>query len=97
MEQQLRNNLLNLQAAFSEATGFSASKIGKLAMRDTRFFGRIQTHSFTVRTYDFLVTWFSKNWPEDARWPHAIDRPSEVHLADSLRQMDDAHLGRFLP
>ena len=74
MEKQLRRNLTKCAIVYAVHHGYSINRVGHLAARDGTFFDRIQTKSFTIRTYDRVMTWFDRNWPETLAWPTGIPR-----------------------
>ena len=86
MEETLRTHLLELARLYTEASGVSASAVGRLALNDNTVFSRLEAAKigFGVRTYDKLVRWFSLNWPEGAAWPDDIARPSASSRADEV-------------
>lgn len=76
MEQKLRSDLISVADRFSEATGYSRGQISKYALADNTFFDRLDSGAgFTIRTYDRLVAWCHKNWPEGVRWPKEVAAP----------------------
>lgn len=83
MEETLRLQLLDLADRFARATGSTLPTIGKQALNDNTFFGRLANPklSFNVRTYDRVVKWFSERWPGDAEWPASILRPATERVA----------------
>lgn len=79
MEETLRKNLIDLAASYSSATGASCASIGQFSLNDNTFFSRIQAgKGFTIGTFDRVVAWFSKNWPDDCAWPDGVERPASA-------------------
>lgn len=80
MENELRDNLLRCARAYAEARKLQLSTLGKLAVRDARFFTNLEgdATTFTARKYDEVIGWFSDQWPPDAEWPEGIARPTEA-------------------
>jgi hypothetical protein len=80
MEDTLRTHLLDLTRAFGEATKASPATIGKRALNDNTVLARIAAGDmgFNIRTYDRLVRWFARNWPEDTDWPEDVQRPALI-------------------
>jgi hypothetical protein len=76
MEVTLRENLSALKARYTEKVAVPDYKIGIMSANDGWFFKRIETTSFTVRTYDKVVNWFDANWPAGHPWPRQVPRPS---------------------
>lgn len=79
MEETLRQNLLDLAAAFEAGAAVTAPTIGKRALNDNTFYARLESGAgFNIKTYDRLVGWFSENWPDDLEWPASIERPARM-------------------
>lgn len=75
-EATLKQILFDLAEAYTAATEVSAATIGKRALNDNTFFARVaEGATFTAKTFDKLVQWFSENWPEGAVWPSNVERP----------------------
>lgn len=82
MEQTLRQHLLDLGAAYCAETGYASKTVAQKACGDFRFFERVQSGaSFTVKTYDRALQFFSDNWPRRMPWPDAIERPAPIEPA----------------
>lgn len=77
MENDLRLILLQMANSFAEADGCGLSMVSRRCRNDSGFFSRIRDpqKSFTVRTFDEVMRWFSVNWPEGAEWPEFVPRP----------------------
>jgi hypothetical protein len=76
MELQLNANLQNTARAYAAASGLAMTTIGMRSARDARFFDRLADgKGFTVKTYDLVMNWFSRNWPDATPWPEGIPRP----------------------
>ena len=77
METELAHHLLSLGTAYGSARGLEETTVGRLAASDGKFFSRIREgKTFTAKKYDEVVLWFDANWPDTARWPSRISRPS---------------------
>ncbi|GLI23458.1 hypothetical protein GGQ86_003007 [Xanthobacter flavus] len=73
MEHELRAHLRACAEAYATATGRKLTTVAKLAAGDWRFFDRIADgKTFTARTYDEIMRWFSTNWPEGTPWPRNV-------------------------
>jgi hypothetical protein len=85
MESNLRQTLISLAVNFAGFEGCALSTVSRRCRNDSGFFHRLSdpTKSFTVRTFDEVVQWFSKNWPVESEWPSGVDRPA-VSAAGSL-------------
>jgi hypothetical protein len=80
LEKQTKGHLRSLAEAFAKATGMARSTISRKAFRDPGLLDRIvrrKRGSFTVRTYDRGVAWFSANWPAGLGWPDEVPRPEQ--------------------
>lgn len=79
-QQRLARDLLTLAQAYSAATGNQLSTVGKKTMLlKHSFFPDIAAGAlpdFKVQTFDRVVAWFDKEWPNEAIWPKGISRPS---------------------
>lgn len=77
MEAELRQTLRIVAGAFAEADGCALSTVSRRCRNDSGFFHRLadSSKSFTARTFDEVMQWFSANWPEGSAWPEVIARP----------------------
>ena len=65
------------------ATAYAASQtkelttVGRFAANDGSFFERISDpeKTFTAKTYDRIVGWFSDQWPDGTPWHDGVPRP----------------------
>lgn len=71
MENELRSHLLAIAALYASSAKCALSTVSRRCRNDSSFFERIAdpTKSFTVKTYDEVITWFDENWPEGAAKP----------------------------
>lgn len=78
MEAQLRETLRTLSTVFAQASDCALSTVSRRCRNDSGFFHRLAdpSKSFTVRTFDEVMQWFSDNWPTHAAWPATISRPA---------------------
>jgi hypothetical protein len=88
LEPILRENLLVLARAFAKARDVKLITVGRLAHGDPPFFERLEKleGSFTVRKYDEVVSWFDKNWPEDAERPSIIVSVQKIFTTPARRR-----------
>ncbi|WP_426238141.1 hypothetical protein [Pararhizobium sp. DWP1-1-3] len=86
MEKVLRQSLLNTAAVYARASGCAISTVSRRVKNNAAFFKDIgdPTKSFTARTYDEVMRWFAKNWPEGK------ERPFE--LLKWIRESDERRL-----
>jgi len=77
MESTLRQSLITVAQAFASGEGCALSTVSRRCRNDSGFFHRLsdENKSFTARTFDEVMQWFSDNWPDDSDWPAAISRP----------------------
>lgn len=77
MEAELRRSLRAVANAFAEANGCALSTVSRRCRNDSGFFHRLAdpSKSFTARTFDEVMQWFSTNWPDGSEWPGVIARP----------------------
>lgn len=76
MESELKEKLSMLAVEFARVSGRKPGGIWAEAAKDGRFMDRIESgQSFTVRTFDRAVQWFSDNWPDGGVWPDCVARP----------------------
>lgn len=71
-------DMIEQAKTYSEHTGRALSTIGSYAVRDGKFFDRLQSGGgCTLKTAGRLLSWFSDNWPSDLEWPRSIPRPQK--------------------
>lgn len=84
MQTELASHLATLADAYAEAKSFKLTTLGRKAAGDWRFFEKLSDpeRTFTVRTYDEVVRWFSVQWPTELKWPDGVPRPADKsHLS----------------
>ncbi|MBX9455877.1 MAG: hypothetical protein KL863_07530 [Rhizobium sp.] len=71
MENELRSVLVNLAKLYADAVHCGLSTVSRRAKNDAAFFKRIgqKENTFTLRTYDEVMTWFASNWPTGRQIP----------------------------
>jgi hypothetical protein len=92
MENELRSNLLAVATAFAAAERCGLSTVSRRCRNDSGFFHRLfdESKSFTARTFDEVMRWFSDNWPDGADWPLSVCRPSALTIPSSGNTSDHA-------
>jgi hypothetical protein len=76
METELKENLRALARAYVASRPYEPTTLWARAANDARFMERLDSgKTFTIRTYDRTVQWFSDHWPEGAAWPKSVVRP----------------------
>lgn len=97
MEYELRQKLLATAAAYGRAFDIGLSSVARRCRNDSGFFRRIAdpSKSFTARTFDEVMQWFSDNWPVNAAWPALVARPGSVNAPKTPSPDSTAdHIGR---
>jgi hypothetical protein len=78
MEHELTRNLELLLAAYRQHVDRATATIARQCAGDGDFFARLKRGGgLTVRTYDRVVAWFARHWPDDAVWPTKVNKPGE--------------------
>ena len=62
-EKQIRTALIQRIDAFIKVTGLTKSSVGKEAVGDPAFVGRLFGGNFTVTTYGRVMKFLDDNWP----------------------------------
>lgn len=76
------SDLVKQAKTYSAHTGKTLSTISSYAVRDGKFFDRLERGGgCTLRTAERLILWFSDNWPDDLEWPSGVPRPSNDQRA----------------
>lgn len=84
MENELKDGLAALGAEFSRVTGRKVSGVWASAAKDARFMERLESgQTFTMKTFDRAVQWFSDNWPDGACWPECVKRPARTPATEA--------------
>jgi hypothetical protein len=78
MENELRSSMMVVASAFATAEDCALSTVSRRCRNDSAFFRRIADirKSFTARTFDEVMQWFSDHWPVGTDWPATVPRPS---------------------
>lgn len=79
-EQICKDKLLACAEAYAAQKNIKLTTLGRLVTNDSPFFSRLRDDrgSFTVRKYDEVLKWFSRNWPDDVDWPEGVERPAAM-------------------
>lgn len=74
MEAELRNILLSTARAYAAVEDCGITTVARRVKNNAGFFKGIAdpTKSFTARTYDEVMRWFAKNWPEGKERPFEL-------------------------
>ena len=77
-EQDCKEKLLACAEAYAAQKNIKLTTLGRLVTNDSPFFARLRDDrgSFTVRKYDEVLQWFSRNWPNETEWPESVERPA---------------------
>jgi hypothetical protein len=77
-----RDKLLTIFDGYCAATGTSESRVSTIVLNGGHRALSIRNGgSFTVRTYERALRWFSAHWPADAAWPAEVERPEPTEEA----------------
>ncbi len=77
-----QQTLLSLFDRYCAATGLSEARVSTLVLNGGWRAEKIRRGaSFTVRTYERALAWFSANWPEKTEWPAEVERPASQESA----------------
>lgn len=71
------DHLLTVAAAYKMAAGLTDDKtVSFRAFGDSKKLSALQAGAdITVGRFNTTMRWFSENWPPEAPWPDAVDRP----------------------
>lgn len=73
------NHLTTLAEAFAKHTDRSEATVSNLVVSHARLFKRLRDgKGCSVVTYNNVMAWFVRNWPDDLEWPSDIPRPDVV-------------------
>lgn len=79
IEASLKHHLQKVGEVYAMGHGMSHSATWLAAANDASFMRRIESGgSFSVKTYDRIMGYFSAHWPVDTPWPADIPRPADV-------------------
>ena len=78
MKTQLLRHLTACASAYGHENNLSQRDVAALALGDRIFFERVENpeKTFTIRTYDRGMRWFSSHWPSALAWPLDVPRPT---------------------
>lgn len=75
----LREQLLAVANAYSQASGRSLARVATLIHDQGALFKKLEAGgSCTIDTFDKAMRWFSDHWPENESWPQGIARPADT-------------------
>lgn len=71
MEDELRTILISTAQAYAAATCCGMTTVARRVKNNAAFFKRLSdpSTSFTARSFDEVMEWFSDNWPSDNQKP----------------------------
>lgn len=74
MEAELRNILLSTANAYATAADCGITTVARRVKNNAGFFKGIAnpSKSFTARTFDEVMRWFAKNWPDGKERPFEL-------------------------
>lgn len=69
-DQTVRDNLLAIAGAYARAEGVPLSRVARRCYGNVNFFANLRkTGDVSAPTVEKTLSWFRKNWPENADWP----------------------------
>ena len=69
-------DLIKISKKYTHAKKISLSRLGFLAVKDGKFFSRLEKgSSCTLRTARRVIQYLSDRWPPGLKWPSDIQRP----------------------
>jgi hypothetical protein len=72
----LVDQLLKVSDAYANARRLSLSTVSTRVLGDgKRLPALVNGADISVRRFEQAMQWFSDNWPDDGRWPAAVQRP----------------------
>lgn len=74
----LRQKLVLTAEAFARERSLSRSRVSTLVFNDGKTIDAIVRRNADITTdrFERAMRWFSDNWPADAEWPEAVERPA---------------------
>jgi hypothetical protein len=71
----LVKNLVTLAKAYAKADGVKLTTVGTNSTKTASFYDDLESGetSCTLRKYDLLTKWFSRNWPAHHTMPKLVD------------------------
>ena len=69
-------DLIEISKKYTHARKISLARLGFLAVKDGKFFSRLEKgSSCTLRTARRVIQYLSDSWPPELKWPSDIQRP----------------------
>jgi hypothetical protein len=76
MNASLRKQLLAVADAYGAARRLSRARVSTIVFNGGTALKRIADgKDLTTGNFERAMRWFSKNWPEGAKWPRDVERP----------------------
>lgn len=71
------DHLLSVAKAYAAAEEIDLSTVSWRALGDTKKLTALEDgKDIQIRRFEKTMQWFSDHWPENAVWPHEIERPT---------------------
>lgn len=75
-------HLLSVADAYKSATSLEDVTVSHRIFGDSKKLGALRTGAdITLSRFNSALLWFSANWPEGAKWPKNVERPTAVEAA----------------
>lgn len=73
----LRDQLIAVADAYCDARRLSRSRVSTIVFNAGAALDRIASgRDLNTGNWERAMRWFSENWPSDAEWPVAVERPA---------------------
>lgn len=73
----MRDQILTVARAYCDARVLSPSRVSTLVFNDGKKIGLIEGGAdLQTSKFEQAMAWFSDNWPENAKWPSDVPRPT---------------------
>jgi hypothetical protein len=84
--EKARSDLRKLATAYMKASGLQLSTVSRYATGNSRFYANMDegVATFSVDTYDRIVSWFAENCPRGFKWPVDVARPTKAQRTKVL-------------
>ena len=86
---RLVEQITHLAERYADATNLSLARISTIVFNDGKILQRLSSGGdLTTGRYERAVNWFSENWPEKAKWPEFVPRPTAIKNENEFAFME---------
>lgn len=79
----MREQLLTVAKAYSEARGLSMSRVSTLVFNDGKKLSLVENGSdLHTAKFEQVMNWFFENWPSDIDWPSEVPFPRSEQASE---------------